>query len=131
MKVKANDLGLCGIEQLMYAGTVKFGDTGIGSGKKIFEMPHEAIITRMVAVVTTAFAGATSPALVFGTADDDDAYLAAGDITEGTKGSYSKQLFEEAGKGDGIYAKLTGTGTFTAGEADLYVFAVGIPEANG
>ena len=128
MKVQANDLGVCGIEQLMYAGTVKYNATGVGDGIAVFEMPHEAIITRMVAVVKTAFAGATSPALVFGTSDDDDAYMAAADITEGTAGAYSKQLFAEVDAGDKIYGKLTGTGTFTAGEAELYVFAVGIPE---
>lgn len=131
MKVKANDLGLCGIEQLFFAGTSKYSDTGIDEGLAVCEIPHDCIITRMVAKVTTAFAGATSPALVYGTADDDDAYLAAADITEGTAGAYTKQLFEEAKQGDKIMVKLTGTGTFTAGVCDLYVFAVGIPEING
>jgi len=130
MKVQGNDLGVCGVEQLLHAGTVKYNDTGIGDGKAIFTIPHDCVITRVVAVVETAFAGATSPVLIYGTADDDDAFLAAGDITEGTAGAYTKQLFSEIEKGDKIYAKLTGTGTFTAGVAELYVFAVGIPEVN-
>lgn len=128
MKVQGNDLGMCGVEQLIHAGQVKYNDTGIDEGKAIFEVPHDAIITRAVAVVETAFAGATSPALVFGTADDDDAYMAAGDITEGTAGAYTKNLFDEVAAKDKIYAKLTGTGDFTAGVAELYIFAVGIPE---
>lgn len=129
MKVQANDLGLCGIEQLLYAGTVKFNDTGIGSGKALYKAPHNCVITRMVAVVKTAFNAGTTNVLVFGTEDDDDAFMAAGDITEGTAGKYTKQLFEELSSGDEIFAKYTQTGTdATAGEADLYVFAVGIPE---
>lgn len=130
MKVTANDLGICGVEQLIYAGTVKYNTTGVDEGVKIFEIPHDCIITRVVAKVTTAFAGATSPVLIYGTSTDDDAYLAEGDITEGTVGVYSKDHFTEASAKDGIYAKLTGTGTFTGGEAELYVFAVGIPEVN-
>ena len=128
MKVQGNDLGVCGVEQLIFAGQVNYNDTGIDEGKAIFKVPHDVIITRAVAVVKTAFAGATSPALVFGTADDDDAYMAAGDITEGTAGAYSKNLFDEVAADDEIYAKLTGTGDFTAGVAELYIFAVGIPE---
>ena len=128
MKVQGNDLGMCGVEQLIFAGKVNYNDTGIDEGKAIYEVPHDAIITRAVAVVKTAFAGATSPALVFGTADDDDAYMAAGDITEGTAGAYTKNLFDEVAANDKIYAKLTGTGDVTAGVAELYIFAVGIPE---
>ena len=128
MKVQGNDLGVCGVEQLIFAGQVNYNDTGIDEGKAIFKVPHDVIITRAVAVVKTAFAGATSPALVFGTKDDDDAYMAAGDITEGTAGAYSKNLFDEVAADDEIYAKLTGTGDFTAGVAELYIFAVGIPE---
>ncbi len=128
MKVQGNDLGLCGVEQLMFAGSVAYDDTGVDEGVAVFTLPHDAIITRMVASVTTAFAGATSPALVVGTSEDDDAYMAAADITEGTAGTYSKDLFATAKAGDKVYAKLTGTGDFTAGACEFYVFAVGIPE---
>ena len=130
MKPMANDLGLCGFEQLFYAGTIKYDTTDADKGVAIFKAPHNCVITRMVAKVNTAFNAGTSNVLVFGTDDDDDAYMAAGDITGGTAGSYNKTLFAELSAGDEIYGKYTQTGTdATAGEVDLYVFAVGIPES--
>ena len=126
MKVQGNNLGQCGIEQLIFAGAVAHDTEDIDDGVAIYKIPHACIITRVVAVVKTAFDG-TSPSLIFGTEDDDDAFLAAGDITEGTVGAYSKDHFTEMDEGDEIYAKFTAT-TPTAGAAELYIFAVGIPE---
>lgn len=128
MKVMGNDLGLCGVEQLFHVADVAYNTEDIGDGIAAFKVPEKAVITRMVAVVEEAFNAGTTNVLVVGTKDDDDAYMAAGDIIEGTVGNYSKQLFEEAAKGDEIYVKFTQTGTVaTAGKASIYVFAVGIP----
>ena len=95
MKVNFNDLGQCGVEQLVYAGTVKYNTTGVDDGVALYKLPHDCIITRMVAVVKTAFNAGTTNVLVIGTADDDDAFMASGDITEGTAGAYNKTLFDE------------------------------------
>ncbi len=128
MNVKANDLGVCGIEQLFYAGKVAFDDTDVDDGIVLCKIPENVIITRAVAIVKTAFNAGTTNVLVIGTEDDDDAIMAAADITEGTAGTYSKQTFLEMGKGDDVYVKYTQTGTAaTAGAAEVYLFAVGVP----
>lgn len=129
MKVKFHDLGICGVEQLAHAGSIAFNTTGAADGVAIFEIPEKCIITRAVAVVKTAFDAGTTNVLIVGTKDDDDAILAAADITEGTAGTYTKQEFLALEKGDKIYAKYTQTGTAaTAGLAEIYLFAVGAPD---
>ena len=86
------------------------------------------IITRAVCVVGHAFDAGTTNVLILGTEDDDDAIMAAADITEGTAGTYSKQTFVEVEKGGKIKAKYTQTGTdATAGDAEFYLFGVAIP----
>lgn len=128
MKVMGNDLGVCGVEQLFHVADVAFDTEDIDDGIAVFKVPEKAIITRMVAVVEEAFNAATTNVLVVGTEDDDDAYMAAGDITEGTTGTYTKQLFNEVAKGSEIYVKYTQTGAAaTNGKASIYAFAVGIP----
>jgi len=126
MKLQGNNLGQCGLEQLIFAGSVKHNTEDVDDGVAVYKIPHACIITRVVAVVKTAFDG-TSPSLILGTEDDDDAFLAAGDITEGTAGAYTKDHFTEMDAGDEICAKFTATSA-TAGEAEFYIFAVGIPE---
>lgn len=135
MKVKANDLGVCGVEQLFYAGSIAFNTEDISTGVALCELPHSAIITRAVAVVKTAFNAATTNVVTVGVGLDNshdpqtDNLLGSSDITEGTAAAYSKQVFVEAKKGDKVYAKYTQTGTAaTAGAADIYLFAVGTPE---
>ena len=129
MKVCANDLGVCGVEQLFYAGKIAFNTTGASSGVELCKIPNNVMITRAVAVVTTAFDAGTTNVLTIGTNDDVDNLLGSSDITEGTTGAYSKQTFVEAAKGAKIKAKYTQTGTAaSAGEAEIYIFAVGIPD---
>lgn len=130
MKVQANDLGMCGVGQLFHAGTVKFNTTGIDEGVAICTIPHNAIITRVVAKVKTAFNAGTTNVLTVGTsAANANELLDSSDVTEGTAGAYSKLHFTEVAEKSKIYAKYTQTGTdATAGEADIYIFAVGIPE---
>ena len=129
MKVQANDLGICGVEQLFYAGNVKFNTTGVTTGAELCKLPEKVIITRAVAVVKTAFNAGTTNVLTVGTNDDVNDILGTSDITEGTAGTYTKDTFTEASKGKAVKAKFTQTGdAATTGEADIYLFAVGIPE---
>lgn len=129
MKVNANDFGICGVEQLFYAGTVAFDDDDIDQGIALKKLPNNIIITRAVAVVNTAFDAGTTNVLTLGTNDDCDNILGSSDVTEGTAGTYSKQVFVQAATKAAIKAKYTQTGTAaTAGEADIYVFFVSIPD---
>jgi len=129
MKVKANDLGICGVEQLFYAGSVNFDTEDADKGVVLCKAPEKVIITRGVAVVSTAFnAGTTNPVSV-GTNSDVNNILASSDITAGTAGTYSADKFVEVAKGAEIKIKYAPTGTdATAGAADIYLFAVGIPD---
>ena len=125
----ANDLGLCGVEQMFYAGKVAYNTTDIGTGAKLFKATHDMIITKVVAVVGHAFNAGTTNVLVLGTADDDDAIIASGDIDESSATAQSVNKFVKVAKGTEILAKYTSTGTDpSAGDAEFYVFAVGVPE---
>ncbi len=129
MKVMENDFGVCGVEQVFYAGHVAYNDTDVDKGIVLRKLPAGAIITRAVAVVGTAFDAGTTNVLTLGTNDDCDNILGSSDITEGTAGTYSKQTFVEAAKGAEIKVKYTQTGTAaTAGAADIYVFFAAKPE---
>lgn len=130
MKVKVNDLGICGIEQVMYAGTIKYNTTGASTGVELCKLPHDCVVTRATAVVKTAFDAGTTNVLTVGTTTTNaDELLGSGDITEGTAGTYIKQHFKEAAEKTKIIAKYTQTGTdATAGEAEIYLHVVGIPE---
>lgn len=129
MKVMANDLGVCGVEQLLFAGSVKFDSKNASEGVELCKLPVNAIITRAVANVTTAFDDSTSNKVSVGTDNAVSNLLADTDITTGTAGAYSKLTFVEAAKDTVIKAKFVGGGSSaTAGEAEIYIFAVGIPE---
>lgn len=62
--------------------------------------------------------------------DAVDDLLGANDVTEGTAGAYQKNLFKIIkGEKPKIKAKFTSTGAAaTAGEADIYLNVVRIPE---
>ena len=128
MKVTAYDFGKCGLTNLFYAGTIKFDTTGASSGVEIFEAPQDMIITGAVAEVTTAFNAGTTNVLTVGANSDVNDILGSSDVTEGTAGAYCKNTFVKLEKGDKVKAKFTQTGTdATAGAADIYLFAVGVP----
>ncbi|MBR2653851.1 MAG: hypothetical protein IKD59_04775 [Lachnospiraceae bacterium] len=128
MKVTAHDLGKCGLVNLFYAGTIKFNTTGASAGVVIFEAPHDMVITGAVAEVTTAFDAGTTNVLTVGANSDVNDILGSSDVTEGTKGAYCKNTFVKLEKGDKVKAKFTETGTdATAGAADIYLYAVGVP----
>lgn len=129
MKVNPMDLGVCGVEQLLYAGKVKFNDTGVATGIALCTLPANIIVTRAVAVVGTAFDAGTTNVLTVGANEDVNDILGASDITGGTAAVYSKQTFVEYNAKKIVKAKYTQTGTAaTSGEAEIYLFAVRIPE---
>ena len=128
MKLHAHDLGTCGASQAFYAGTVKFDTEGIADGVKICDIPKGLIFTKAVANVKTAFNAATTNVLTVGFNTDKNELIGASDITEGTAGTYAKEIWVEGGTNDAIYAKYTQTGAAaTAGEAEIYLMVVPAP----
>lgn len=129
MKVMANDFGLCGIEQLFYAGNINFDTDKASEGAELCTLPANVIITRAVAKVTTAFNAGSTNKISVGTTSEANEIMTDSDITAGEIGVSDKMLFVEAKKGTPIVAKFTGEGgDATAGAAEIYIFAVGIPE---
>lgn len=129
MKPNPWNLGACGVEQMIFAGSVNFDDEDIDKGIKVCDLPDNIIVTKAVAVVTEAFNAATTNVLTVGTNDDADNLLGSGDITEGTAAAYAGgNKFVQLGTGGKVNAKYTQTGTAaTAGAADIYLFVVRIP----
>lgn len=129
MKPNPWNLGACGVEQMIYAGSVKYNDTGIDEGIVVCDLPDNIVVTKAVAVVTTAFNAGTTNVLTVGTNSDCDDLLGSGDITEGTAAAYAGgNKFVKLDAGGKVKAKFTQTGTAaTAGAADIYLFVVRIP----
>jgi len=130
MKLQANDLGVCGVAQAFCAGTVKYNTSGVADGVKICDIPKGLIVVKAVAKVKTAFNAATTNVLTVGFKTNKNELLGTNDITEGTAGTYTKDMWVEAGENDAVYAKYTQTGTAaTAGEAEIYLMVVPAPIA--
>lgn len=129
MNLKAMDLGVCGVEQLLQAGTIHFDTKGIDKGIELMELPENIIITKAAAVVNTAFNAETTNVLTVGLNESFDDILGEEDITEGTAGSYVKHMFRVCkDKRVKVKAKYTFTGNAaTAGSADIYLGVVRIP----
>ena len=70
MKVEPMDLGVCGIEQMIYAGTVAFDTEDVDKGVELCELPAGIVVTKAVAVVTEAFDAGTTNVLTVGANDD-------------------------------------------------------------
>lgn len=124
--------GAVGIEQALYLGEIAFGATGAATGVALRnKLPAGFVVTRFVCNVLTAFNAATTNALVLGNEDDDDAYMAADDITEGAAGTNSKPAWLAVGADDiEVEAKYTQSGTAaTAGKAEFYAFVMKLPAA--
>ena len=111
MLLNGYDLGKCGIEQVLCAGKVSFDTKDVGKGVALIELPENNVLT-------------------VGTNDSADDLLGADDVTEGTAGTYQKNLFKIIkGEKPKIKAKFTSTGAAaTAGEAEIYLNVVRIPE---
>lgn len=130
MKCDAMDLGVCGVEQVLCAGAVKFDTKDADKGIVLAELPENIIITKAVAVVNKAFNAATTNVITIGTNDAANDLLGSSDVTAGTANSYVKDMFKIFKEKTIIKVKYTQTGAkATAGEADVYLNVVRIPEA--
>lgn len=130
MKCEAMDLGVCGVEQVLCAGAVKFDTKDADKGIVLAELPENIIITKAVAVVNKAFNAATTNVITIGTNDAANDLLGSSDVTAGTANSYVKDIFKIFKEKTIIKVKYTQTGAkATAGEADVYLNVVRIPEA--
>lgn len=130
MKCDAMDLGVCGVEQVLCAGAVKFDTKDADKGIVLAKLPENIIITKAVAVVNKAFNAATTNVITIGTNDAANDLLGSSDVTAGTANSYVKDMFKIFKEKTIIKAKYTQTGAkATAGEADIYLNVVRIPEA--
>lgn len=128
MKALPMDLGVCGVEQLMYIGTVNYNTEGVGTGVTLATLPANIVVTGGAAVVNTAFNAGTTNVLTIGTNDDVNNIMGSDDITEGTTGGYATKKFIPFAAKTAVKAKFTSTGTdATAGSADIYLFVVRIP----
>lgn len=98
--------------------TVKLDDLAAG----------DVIVLAWVEVLE-AFDAGTTNVLVLGTAGNDDAYLAAGDVAEGTPGaSAAKGPFAAEAAAAVLNVKFTQTGTAaTAGSARAYALISSAP----
>lgn len=128
MKPYPWNLGACGVEQMIYAGSVAFDTEDIDKGVELCELPAGIIVTRAIAVVKTAFDAGTTNVLTVGANDDVNDLLGSDDVTEGTAAAYVVNKFVQYDTAKKIKAKYTQTGTAaTAGAADIYLFVVRIP----
>lgn len=129
MKCEAMDLGMCGVEQVLCAGAVRFDTKDADKGIVLAELPENIIITKAVAVVNKAFNAATTNVITVGTNDAANDLLGSSDVTAGTANSYAKNVFKVfKGKKTAIKVKFSQTGAkATTGEADIYLNVVRIP----
>lgn len=98
------------------AKAVGFDTSGIGSAGQVLVgvIPAGSMITGHTTVIIEVFNAATTNVLTLGTAADDDMFVAAADITEGTLGRYT--ALTGAGPfvvtaDTPVYARYTQTGT--------------------
>ena len=81
-------------------------------------------------MVNKAFNAATTNVITIGTNDAANDLLGSSDVTAGTANSYVKDMFKIFKEKTIIKVKYTQTGAkATAGEADIYLNVVRIPEA--
>lgn len=128
MKPNPWNLGACGVEQMLYAGSVAFDTEGVSDGVELCKLPAGIIVTKAVAVVKEAFNAGTTNVLTVGANNDINDILGTDDVTEGTAAAYSVNKFVQYDAEKTVKAKFTQTGTAaTAGAADIYLFVVRIP----
>ncbi len=130
MKLRAMDIGRCGVEQFLCAGKVSCKDAGIDKGIELCELPENIIITKVVAVVEEAFNAATTNVLTVGTNEEANDLLGEDAVTEGTVGEYMKDMFKIHKKAPvKINVKFASSGTeATKGKASIYLGVIRIPD---
>ena len=88
-------------------------------------LPAGATILGCLVNVTTAFNAGTTNVVIVGTAADDDVYVAAGDVAEGSTGAttVTRALGNKPSADTPVYVQYDETGTAaTAGSADIILF---------
>lgn len=97
--------------------------------EKLDDLAVGDVVVLAWAEVLTAFNAGTTNVLVLGNTADDDHYLAAGDVAEGTPGaSAAKGPFAAEAVATELKAKFTQTGTAaTTGTARLYALISNAP----
>lgn len=102
-------------------GSVSYTETS-GEAVELCTLPAGDLLMLVICNVEAAFDSGTADELILGTADDDDALMAAGDIEENETGLYAVAVNLTGGvAGTKICAKLTKTGDdATQGAASFY-----------
>lgn len=106
--------------------TVAYNTTGIGTADTVYmaTLPTGAFVLDVVVNIDTAFNAGTTNVLIVGTSDDDDEFVAAGDVNEAATGAtrVTTGLGYKTTQAETIYVKFTETGTAaTAGQATIVV----------
>ena len=128
MRLKANDLGVCGTVQAFSAGIVKFNTEGIDEGVKICDIPKGLIIVKAVAKIKKAFNASTTNVLTVGFEENKNELLGDSDVTESSVGIQTKDIWIEAGNHTEIFAKFIQTGdAATDGEAEIFLVVIPTP----
>lgn len=128
MNLNPMDLGVCGVEQVLHAGTIAFDTDGVAAGTTLGTLPENIIITGAVVAVRKAFNAGTTNVLTIGKGGAFDDLIAAGDVDESKATATTKTVWVECDGVTKINAKFVQTGTAaTAGKADVFLKVVRKP----
>lgn len=124
MKSEMFNSGACGIEQVIYLGSVDYNATG--NIKLVKTLPAGFKLTRVIVDVKSAFNAETTNTISIGIKDAYDKYMSTSDITASTAGQYIKNMFTDIGDTDvEVYATYSQSGTAaTTGEAEIWAYVV-------
>lgn len=107
--------------------TIAYNTPGVATADtvKVGTIPSGTTLLGCLVNITTAFNAATTNVIIVGNASDDDAYVAAGDVTEGSTGAtlVTRAMGNKPSSDTTIYVQYDQTGTAaTAGAADIIIF---------
>lgn len=126
MKTLPWNVGAVGPEQCVGNDILFNSPGGVVS---VAELPAGCLITKVVAVVETAFNAATTNTITVGDNEAPDNYASTG-ITAGTAGGYTVEVAKLIHAKGAVKAKFTSTGDpATAGRVKILVFFTRVCEA--
>lgn len=129
MKLNPMDLGVCGVNQTFYAGTLKFDTEGAAAGVMLCELPKNTIVVRGIAVVNEAFDASTSNTITVGKKAAANEIIGSSVITASSVGAYKSDVFVDMGEETAVYAKYAQSGdAAAAGAVDIYLEVVAAPQ---
>lgn len=122
MKSEMFNCGACGIEQIIYLGSVDY--TATGNTKLVRTLPAGFKLTRVIVDVKSGFNAATTNTISIGAKDEYEKYMSTSDVTADTAGQYIKNMFADIGDTDvEVYATYSQSGTAaTAGKAEIWAY---------